>query len=259
MSDAVAKPERRRETILLIGASSDIGLEIIRQESVRPEGDDAPLFLAHYHRSLAKLERLRESMPGVNIVPLEADLSRLDDVESLAKRIQTEHPIVNKIVHLAAPKFEYRRFKDIRWDDFQRELDVQLRSLVCILQGLLPGMAQRKQGRVVVVLSSVTLNVPPAALAHYVTAKFALLGLVRALAAEYASRHVNINAVSPSMVETAFLEKLPERMVEIAASQHPRQRNATPRDVAATVRFLLSDDAEFITGANLPISGGMSF
>jgi 3-oxoacyl-[acyl-carrier protein] reductase len=92
-----------------------------------------------------------------------------------------------------------------------------------------------------------------------VTAKYALLGLARSLAAEYSSYRININSVSPSMVETAFLQNIPERMVELTAAQSPWQRNATPKDVASVIRFLLSSEADYLTGANIPVSGGTAF
>lgn len=250
MASDVSTPE----TILIVGGSSDIGLELMRR--LAPE---RPLILAHYQRSLGKLGEIQSALAGTTIAPLQADLADPAAVDGLIAAVRENHPLPDKIVHLAAPKLEYVRFQDATWDQFELELNVQLRSLMRITQAFLPEMARRKRGKVVVALSSVTVGAPPAAMAHYVTAKFALWGLVRALASEYSSRRLNINAVSPSMVETAFLEKLPERMVEIAAAQHPRGRNATPSDVAAAVRFLLSPEADYITGINLPISGGAAF
>ncbi len=247
--------ETERETVLVVGASSDIGMEIIRQMATRRNS----LVIAHYNQSLAKLTQLQQSLVGQVVVPIQADLAREAEVERFVTTVREQYPLPDKIVHLAAPKLEYVRFKDIRWDHFQRDLNVQLRSLVATLQAFLPAMAQRKRGKVVVVLSSVTLNIPPSAMAHYVTAKYAQLGLVRALASEFSAKRLNINAVSPTMVETAFLEKLPERMVEIAAAGNPFHRNATPRDVAGAVRFLLSADADYLTGVNLPITGGAVF
>ncbi len=243
-----------RDTILVLGASSDIGLEIIRQLA-----SQGPRILAHYNQSRSKLENLRADLAEPNLIPIQADLSQPADVESLVATIKQLHPLPNKIVHLPAPALEYIRFKDVRWEDFQRYFDVQLRSLIAVLQAVLPEMAKNKRGKIVVVLSSCTLCVPPGAMSQYVTAKYALLGLVRALAAEYSSHRLNINAVSPSMVETAFLKNIDERMVEIAASQTPFQRHATRTDVASAVRFLLSPDSDYITGANLPISGGAAF
>ncbi len=243
-----------RETILFLGGSSDIGLEIMRQLAV-----DRPRIVAHFNKSGAKIEELKHTLPDMEIVPIQADLANAGQVEAMLDAMAAQNLIPDKIVHLPAPKFEYVRFKDATWDHFQNGFDVQVRSLVQVLQRFLPIMAQRKRGKVVVVLSSVTLNIPPVALSHYVTTKYALLGLVRALAAEYSGKQININAVSPSMVETAFLEKLPDRMVEIAAAQTPWQRNGTPQDVAGAVRFLLSADADFMTGVNLPVTGGSAF
>lgn len=243
-----------REVVLIVGASSDIGLELIRR--LAPGG---PLVLAHYHRSLEKLEQLRATPLAAEIVPLHADLSQREDVARLAATLAERYPTPEKIVHLAAPKLEFVRFKETSWERFQRELDVQLGSIVTLLQPLLPGMARRKRGKIVFVLSSTTLFMPPGALSHYVTAKYALLGLMRSLAAEYNARHINVNAVSPSMVETAFLENLPERMVELTAAQSPRQRNATPQDVAGVIQFLLSPEADYMTGVNIPVTGGSNF
>jgi 3-oxoacyl-[acyl-carrier protein] reductase len=241
-------------SILITGASSDIGRELIRQLACQ-DG----VVLAHYRESSAKLDALRASTPRLSLVPMQADFSRDEEVRRLVAMIQKDYPPPEKIVHLAAPRVEYHRFKESSWEFFEMDLTVQLRSIICILQAFLPSMAQKKKGKIVFVLSSYTLNIPPGALSHYITAKFALLGLARSLAAEYSSKRININSVSPSMVETAFLQNIPERMVEIAAEQAPWQRNATPQDVAGVIRFLLSDEADYITGANIPVSGGTVF
>jgi 3-oxoacyl-[acyl-carrier protein] reductase len=239
---------------LITGASSDIGCELIRQLA-SPD----MLILAHHNQSLAKLHTLREGIPELALIPIQADFSLDDDVQRLVSTIQNSCQAPEHIVHLTAPRVEYHRFKESSWEFFQNELDIQLRSIIRILQAFLPLMAKNKKGKVVFVLSSYTLNIPPGALSHYVTAKFALLGLARCLAAEYSAKHININSVSPSMVETAFLQNIPERMVEIAASQSPWQRNATPQDVAGVIRFLLSSQADYLTGVNIPISGGTAF
>jgi 3-oxoacyl-[acyl-carrier protein] reductase len=70
---------------------------------------------------------------------------------------------------------------------------------------------------------------------------------------------LNINAISPSMVETGFLKKVPEKIVEMSAEQHPLKRNATPEDIAPLAHFLLSSGSDYMTGVNVPVSGGLVF
>jgi 3-oxoacyl-[acyl-carrier protein] reductase len=120
-------------------------------------------------------------------------------------------------------------------------------------------MAKDGFGKIVFMLSSVCYGVPPKTLAHYTTTKYALLGLMKALAAEYADKHISINAVSPSMMDTSFLSELPAKLIEISAAAHPLKRNASTREVAPIIKFLLSRDADYITGANIPIAGGSVF
>ena len=101
-----------------------------------------------------------------------------------------------------------------------------------------------------------TLGLPPKYLSMYTTIKYAQLGLVRALAAEYGELGVSVNAVSPSMVETQLLSEVPRQIVELSQAQNPMGRNASADDVAGVIEFLLSPAAGFINGANIPVTGG---
>ena len=244
---------KNNETILLIGGSSDLGREIARQY----RGEDSTL-LVHYSKSLDKVKALQAESSTPKIVPIKADLSKANDVTALIAQV-SKHGVPDKIVHLAAPKSRSIYFRKSSWEDFSQDLDVQLRSAVMILREFLPLMAERKRGKVVFVLSSFVLGAPPQATAHYTAAKHALLGLMQVLAAEYVKHHININAVSPSMMQTAFLDNLDKRMVEITAAQSPLGRHALPTDVAPLVKFLLSAQADYIVGANIPVAGGTAY
>jgi 3-oxoacyl-[acyl-carrier protein] reductase len=242
-----------KDVLLVLGASSDIGSKII--QSVY--GEDT-IILAHYNKSLEKVASLKKSL-GENIVPIQADLSKEEAIFSMISFIEKNYSFPTKIVHLPAPKVKHVRFKDITWKDFELFFSLQLKSIVLILNRFLPLMAKNKCGKVVFILSSYTYNVPPKALSHYVTAKYGLLGLMKALASEYAEKGIQINAVSPSMVETTFLSEISKRLVEIESDLHPLKRNALPNDIAPMVKLLLSNESNFITGTNLPISGGGVF
>lgn len=111
-------------------------------------------------------------------------------------------------------------------------------------------------GAIVNVLSSVTLGPVPAKLCPYVTAKYALLGLTRGLAAELVHYGIRVNAVSPGMTRTDFNRELPARFVEEYERTLPLRRLAAPEEVAAAVQFLLSDAAAYVHGVNLPVAGG---
>jgi 3-oxoacyl-[acyl-carrier protein] reductase len=239
-----------KNSVLIIGASSDIGREIIREIS-----DADTTILAHYNTSREGLEKLQSEVEG-QVVLIQADLSSASGIEGLLTSVEAECQFPQKIVFLAAQGLKLTRFKDLTWEDFEVQLKIQLRASFEILKRYLPGMSAAKGGRVVFVLSSCTLGVPPSAMAQYVTAKYALLGLMRSLSAEYAGKQVCINAVSPSMIETDFLSEIPRKIVEITAQEHPRGRNGGPSDVAPVVSFLLSDGAGYMTGVNLPVTGG---
>ena len=242
------------ETLLVLGASADVGRALLQRLDTR-----RMTVAATYHRSGAKVEAIAGRARHLKIVPIRTDLSDPGAVAALIAKLKAELPAPTQIVHLAAPKLRMIRFRDVTWGDFQGELDVQLRPIMMVLHEFLPAMAKNKRGKIVFVLSSAAMNVPPTAMSHYVTAKYALKGLMKSLAAEYASSGINVNAVSPSMVETAFLEKLPARFVEIAAAQSPRGRHATADEVAGVVSFLLSPDADYLSGADIPVTGGSVF
>jgi 3-oxoacyl-[acyl-carrier protein] reductase len=158
---------------------------------------------------------------------------------------------------LPARPLRLTRFSDQKWEDLIADLELQVRSAMLLLQGFLPRMAAPdRRGKVVLMLSSVTIGVPPSAMSSYVVAKYALLGLMRALAVEYADKGLNINAISPSTVETRFLDAVPRKFAEISAAKSPLKRNARPEDIIPLIKFLLSTDSDYLTGLNIPIAGG---
>ena len=159
-------------------------------------------------------------------------------------------------MHLPAGKCENMKFSKMTWQKFDEDINIALRSLLLVLNNFLPLMAKNKYGRVVVMLTSYTLNIPPKYLSSYVTTKYALLGLVKALANEYADKGIRINGVSPSMIDTKFLDSIPELIVKQNALNSPTGKNLSVEDVIPTFEFLLSDDAECITGQNIAITNG---
>ena len=234
---------------LITGASSDIGLALMHRLAACP---DPPAILAHCHSGVDRLP--------ATVQPLVCDLSSADSVKALAEKILNEHGCPIQIVHLPALKLRYERFTKFDWQHFEIDLRIQVQSAVILLQRFLPLMAKmpakEQSFRVVFVSSSVTRGVPPKFMSMYTIVKQAQLGLMRSLAAEYGETAISVNAVSPGMVETRFLENIPGMVKEMSANSIPRHRNATPEDVVDAIEFLLSPKAGYITGIELPVTGG---
>mgnify|MGYP006085888147 CR=1 FL=1 len=241
-----------KDIILIIGASSDIGLNLIKNINYEA------LILAHFNSSNKGLLELSNNIEN-ELILLKADLSKEAEVNKLLDKIENHYGTPNKIVHLAAPKFSNRRFKDLLWEDFQNEIDVSLKSIISILGRFLPKMSKMKQGKVVLMLSSVVINVPPKALAHYTSIKYAMLGLVKSLASEFSDKNIQINAISPSMTETKFLDNINEKLIELNAYNHPLKRNAHLNEITPIIIMLISKESDYINGVNIPITGGIAF
>ena len=151
------------------------------------------------------------------------------------------------------------KFKKFDEERFELDLSVQVRSAVKLCKTFVPLMAKAKRGRVLFMLTSYLIGVPPKNTAAYIMAKSALGGLAKSLAADYAPFGVTVNCVAPSMMETRFLADTSDLIVQASAEANPMGRNARVEDVVPAMEFLLGDEAGFITGVTLPITGGSAF
>lgn len=236
--------------LLILGASSDLAVALIPGIA-----KNFQTIFAQYHQSMDKLQELQKNVP-CKMELLQADFTIEEDTKRLINEVASHGANITHILHCPSARLENIHFKKLGWEDYAVMLNTQLRSLYYAANYFVPNMAKQKYGKVVTILSSVTVGSPPAYMNAYITAKYALLGFVRSLAAEYAGKSVQINAVSPSMIETKFLRDMPHLVVEQNSASHPLRRNATAEDIIPTIEFLLSDQSSFITGQNLLVSGG---
>jgi 3-oxoacyl-[acyl-carrier protein] reductase len=237
----------RPDLVLVAGASSDLGIALIR----RLLGTTDVSILAHYHSSPERIDQLgaRDRIRAVS-----ADFESIESVERMVEEVGDRAP--DQVVYLPALKLRYERFAKFDFGHFDRDMNVQVRSAITLFRRLLPKMAELPRAKVVFVLSSATGRVPPKFMSMYTVVKHAQLGLMRALASEYASSRITINAVSPTMIETRFLDEIPAIAKEMTAAATPRGRIATTDDVVGAIQFLLSPGSDFISGIELPVTGG---
>ena len=240
-----------KKIYLLLGASSDVCLAFLRRHDWQP--DDK--IIAQYFHNDAKLIELQKNI-SAEMILRQADFN---DVESTNNFVESLNFCPTHILHAPAVPVENHRFTELNWKDAEKQINVQCRSLWQVLQAVLPKMSKARFGNIVLILSSYTMNVPPKFLSAYVTAKYALMGLGKSLAVEYAPKKIRVNMISPSMMETKFLSNIYGAVVEQSANSNPMKRNATPEDTAALIEFLFSDESAFVTGANIPVTGGENF
>jgi 3-oxoacyl-[acyl-carrier protein] reductase len=141
-------------------------------------------------------------------------------------------------------------------EDWEAVLLTNLTGAHLCIQQALPTMMKARAGRIINI-SSVVAQSGNAGQANYVAAKAGLIGLTKAMAIEIASRNITVNAVAPGFIETPMTDVLPDKVKEELKTRIPLGRMGSPRDVAAAIVFLASDEACYITGHVLNVNGGM--
>jgi len=241
------------KTLLVIGASSEIGCSLLRRQA-----HSYDKIVAHYCSSYEALEQVKREIgfgDETQFVPIQADLTEEGSVDRMLSFMEQQGLYPDHIVHLAANKLSALHFVTCPKERYEEDFRCSVSAFVEIARRMLPSMTKKKNGRIVIMLTACTHNVPPKFFAPYVTAKYALLGLMKALAVEFASKGISVNAVSPEMTDTRFLADLPELAIELNREQSVMGRNLHVDEVVPTIEFLLSEEAGCITGQNILISG----
>ncbi len=238
------------KVLLVTGASSEVGVALIKKVY-----DDYSFILAHYNSNIGQIEELRK-LYGDKIIPIKCNFQSEDNIESMITTIKEMNMIPDHIVHLSSPKIHHEYFQKRKWKEYQDGIDISLQSAVCLLNAFLPVMKKKKYGKIVFMLTSYVSGTAPKFQSAYITVKYALYGLMRSLAAEFADKGITVNAISPDMMETKFLSDMPDVVVRMNADKNPLKRNIRVDDVIPTLSYLLSDDSDTVTGQNIAITAG---
>ncbi len=192
---------------------------------------------------------------GVRSLSVEVDVSDSDSVEKMVKLSTDSFGKVDYLVNNAGITRDglLMRMDDSAW---RSVLDVNLTGTYLCSRMVVRLMMKQRFGRIVNI-SSVVGAMGNAGQTNYAASKAGVMGLTKSLAREVASRNITVNAVAPGFIQTAMTDELPEKARRELVALIPSQRLGTPEDVAACVRFLLSDQASYITGQVLHVNGGM--
>ena len=239
---------------LITGASSEVGMAYIKR--LDETASKKVVVIAHYANTKAGLEALQNELANVELHMVQADLSLADGADKVCAFIKEQGMEVTHVLHLAASAFSHVKIK--KWDEekVRKEMQIQFFSFASLMKDILPKMAKVGYGRVCVMLSSYVLGTPPKFMSDYVAVKSALLGYVKAAAAEYGDKGVCINGISPNMMETKFLQNIDEKIVQMTAESSAMKRNIRVDETVSGIVYLLSDEASYVNGVNLNLSGG---
>ncbi|MBN1434855.1 beta-ketoacyl-ACP reductase [Candidatus Fermentibacterales bacterium] len=203
----------------------------------------------------AELEE-RASELGQDFHPYAVDVGDPDSVSGACEAIEAELGVPTGLVNNAGIT---RDGLLVRMDpaDWEAVLRVNLTGSFLMTRALARGMMRARSGSIVYVSSVVALT-GSAGQANYSSSKAGLLGLTRTLARELGSRNIRVNAIAPGFIETDMTKDLPEEVRAGYAARIALGRMGQPGDAAALVAFLLSDGACYISGAVIPLDGGLT-
>ncbi len=237
------------KTALVTGATGGIGAAIAKAL----HGAGATVALSGTRAAV--LNELRTQM-GERVHVLACNLSDAADVEKLVPAAEAAMGSLDILVNNAGITKDglAMRMKD---DDWQQVLDVNLTAGFRLCRAAMRGMMRRRWGRIVNISSVVGVTGNPGQ-ANYVASKAGIIGLTKSLAQELASRTVTVNAVAPGFIATPMTDGLNDKQKLAILARVPAGRLGTPQDVAASVLYLASDEASYVTGQTLHVNGGMA-
>jgi 3-oxoacyl-[acyl-carrier protein] reductase len=197
----------------------------------------------------------RSGEPPDGVLACRCDVTDPEQVEDAFSRAEAEHGPVEVLVANAGITRDTLLLR-MSEDDWSSVIDTNLTGSYRVVRRAARGMLRLRRGRIIL-LSSVVGLLGSAGQVNYAASKAGLVGMARSVARELGSRSITANVVAPGFVETDMTADLPdEKRAEIAAAV-PLGRFATSAEVAGVVRWLASDDAAYITGAVIPVDGGL--
>jgi 3-oxoacyl-[acyl-carrier protein] reductase len=241
------------KTALIIGGTGGIGSEACLQ--LARDGFNIIINYNSNKNKALELKYLVEAF-GVQCVIIKADINKEEDIKELIKTSLRTFNTIDVLVNCAASTIPNIRFQDLEWSDYLEQLELNIKSVLIVMKEIVEIMIKNGHGKIINI-GSYSAEKPNAEWSHYITAKSALIGFTKSLAFELAPKGININMVTPSLVNTELTANIPEKFKLLTASQTPLRRLAKAKDVAGVISFLASDKSDFLTGENIRVNGGL--
>ncbi|REJ70019.1 MAG: 3-oxoacyl-ACP reductase FabG [Planctomycetota bacterium] len=203
-------------------------------------------------KALAEFEAL-----GAEGMIVRGDVSTPDGVADVCGAVASQFGPIDILVPNATPDQPHKPIEDYDWEFYQQMIDFFIKSPFLLTKAILPGMKEKKWGRIINITSEV-YHRSVGEFSGYVAAKGGQIGWSRSMATELAPFGITVNTVSPGWIPTERHDKDPQEDKDAYFSTIPAGRWGTPQDVGEAVRYYASEEASFITGQTLCVNGGLS-
>ncbi|OOG22813.1 beta-ketoacyl-ACP reductase [Thioalkalivibrio denitrificans] len=242
-----------RRVALVTGGTGGIGTAICRELTGR-----GCLVVANYLPELesqAKAWQQEQLADGIEVEIAPGDVSSFEGARAMIEDVEKRIGPVDILVNCAGITRDktLRKMSEEQWREV---MSTNLDSVFNVTRHVIEGMLERGFGRVINI-SSVNGQKGQFGQCNYASAKAGIHGFTMSLAQEAATKGVTVNSVSPGYVATAMTLAMPDEVREAIVAQVPMRRMGTPEEIAHVVGFLSSSKADYITGANIPVNGGL--
>jgi len=236
---------------IVTGAAQGIGRIIA--ETLAQDGADVAVADMDLGRAQETVEAIKKL--GRRTLTIKVNVADWNDVKAMVDHVLNEWGKIDILVNNAGITRDGLLVR-MKEEDWNLVLQVNLNGTFHCTKAVMQSMTKQRYGRIVNIASIVGVmgNVGQA---NYAASKAAVLGFTKTVAREYASRSVTVNAVAPGFIDTPMTQGLSAEVKDALQKQIPLGRLGQPSDVAAVVRFLVSDDAGYITGQVIHVNGGM--
>jgi len=241
------------QTALVTGASRGIGAAIAK--ILAKHGAKVAINYANSKDAANKVvEEIKAG--GGRAVALQADVRDNDSVKTMVEKTVKELGPIDILILNAGAEVPMKPFMDLTYDEFENKVMGELRGFFFPAQAVIPAMMERKKGCIVGISSGLS-RYPGVGFSAHTTAKSGVDGLMKSLALELGPHGIRVNTIAPGLTVTDATSFQPKERFDAVANATPLRRVGQPEDIAGAVLLLTSDDAAFITGAYIPVSGGI--
>ena len=234
------------KTALIVGGSGGIGMKVI--EDFLSAGYNV---ISTYYSNPAG-DKFKDS---TKYREYELDLLNHEEVENVMSDV-VENNNIDIVVYLPTLKIKNSSVFKTSYDEMEKHWKVQAAGFFNIVKLLGKQIKEKRKIKFIVVLTEYCMGKPPAGIMPYISAKYALMGMAKAMAVEISRYGSTVNMVSPGMVQTGLIEKLPPKLIEMTADTNPLKRIAKPEDVSSAIMFLADDKSNYLNGVNITVNGG---